>query len=164
MKIGFSTSNSVVSKIIRKLTKSKVSHTYIKCQVERYDVVLHANQHGVEFDKYNDFDRKFEIVAEYDLKLTAEQEDAFMAYAIRQLDRSYDFLGVAGFMWVLLNRSFGRKVKNPFSNKSAYYCSELIICSLQAAQFVGSELFDKDLVTPEELLVFLNTHPLAVKV
>ena len=163
MKIGFSTSNSLVSKIIRKITKSKVSHTYIKCQVEKYDVVLHANQNGVEFDKYTDFDRKFDIVAEYDLKLTAEQEDAFMLYAVRQLDRPYDFLGVAGFLWVLVNRSFNRKVKNPFSNRSAYYCSELIISSLQAAQFVGSEVFDKDITTPEDLLVFLDNHHLAVK-
>lgn len=163
MRIGFSTSNSVISKIIRKLTKSKVSHAYIKCQIEKYDVVLHANAHGVEFDKYDDFDRKFKIVYEYDLALTDEQERKFMEYAIRQLDRPYDFLGVAGFLWVLTNRSLGRKVKNPFRNRSSYYCSELILASLQAAGFDGADQLDKDLVTPEDLVVFLDNHPLAAR-
>lgn len=163
MKIGFSTSNSVISKIIRKLTKSKVSHTYIKCHIEGHDLVLHANQHGVEFDKYKDFKKKFKIVAEYDIKFVDAQEKVFLSHAIKQLDRPYDFLSVAGFLWVLLNKSFGRQVKNPFKNKAAYYCSELIVASLNAAHFPGVADLDRNITSPEDLLTFFDKHPLAVK-
>jgi len=163
MKIGFSTSNSVISKIIRKLTRSEVSHTYLKHNIEGHDLVLHANEHGVEFDKYVDFNRKFTIVAEYDLIMTDAQEKAFIFYAVQQVDRPYDFLALVGFAWVLLNKAFKRKIGNPFKNKAAYFCSELMLTSLQAAKFFGSEHLDRDLTTPEDLMGFLDKHPLAKK-
>lgn len=163
MRIGFSTSNSLISKIIRKLTRSKVSHTYLRHNIEGHELVLHANQHGVEFDKYSDFYKKFTIVAEYTLEMADAQEKAFVFYAIQQVDRPYDFLSLIGFGWVLLNKAFNRKVRNPFRNKSAYFCSELMVTSLQAAQFYNTDILDRDLTSPEDLMEFLNKHPLAKK-
>lgn len=156
MIVGFSKAKNILSRLIRWVTKSEVSHTFLRLKIKGQDMVLHSNQWGVNFDQYEDFVKHSDIVAQFEL--TMEQEDAAWDYALTKLDRPYDFLAIAGFAWVLLNKRFGRKTKNPFPNKSAYFCSELVIEALKAAEFPGSADLDRELTSPEDLINFLNIH------
>jgi len=158
MIIGFSTSKSILSRLIRWITKSKVSHTYLRLNIKGHDMVLHSNQHGVNFDQWEDFKANFEIVAEFELNIANEQESNAWNYAIAQLDKPYDFLAITGFLWVLLNKRIKRKVSNPFPNRSAYFCSELVIESLKAADFERANELDRELTSPEDLIKFLSSH------
>ena len=156
MKIGFSTSSHLFSKLIRILTKSKASHAYFRFGIDNEEVVCHANGTGVNFDYYKTFIKKNSVVKEYELLLTQENEKKVIAYVISQLDKPYDKLAVVGFAWVLINKAFGRKIKNPIRNKSAYFCSELTLEALKIVNFKGLDSLDRETTTPEDLMEFMD--------
>jgi hypothetical protein len=156
MIIGFSSTDMIFSRIIKWVTRSKASHSYVLILVEGELVVIHSNQHGVNCDYYERFKRTKQIVAEYQLLISEDKEQLAAATALKLLDKPYDFLSVFGFAWVLINRFFGRKVKNPFPNRSAYQCSEFVLEVLKSAGLEGIENLDRELVSPEDLIEFLN--------
>jgi len=161
MRVGFSSSNAIPSKIIRWFTRSKASHSYIRFEVEGEPILIEANAHGVVCEHYESFKKHNAIVAEFELNITQEQEHAIVAYALKQLLRPYDFPGLLGFGWVLLNKMIGRKVKQPFVEKSAYFCSELVIAALQSANFPLSHFLDRHITSPEDIIEFLDSSFLA---
>lgn len=156
MIVGFSKSKNILSRLIRWVTNSRVSHTFLRLEVKGQDMVLHSNQWGVNFDQWEDFSGHSIVVDQFNL--TMENEGSAWDYAISKLDRPYDFLAIAGFAWVLLNKRFGRKTSNPFPNRSAYFCSELVIEALKAADFPGAKDLDRELTSPEDLIGFLGEH------
>lgn len=158
MYIGFSTTGSVVSGIIRWLTRSKASHSFIRFQVAGEDVVLHSTSHGVNLDYYPKFAKKNKIICEHKITMTKANENKAIGYALKQLDRPYDYLAIAGFLWVLIAKSFGKKVKNPFPNRSAYFCSELTVNALKEAGFKSADKLDPELTSPEDLMEFIDNH------
>lgn len=164
MNIGFSTTSSLLSTLVRKLTRSKISHTYIKFLVAGENIVLHATQHGVNTDYYNNFVKKNRIYAEFKLNVSIDAQNKMLSYAIRQTDKPYDFISLVGFLWVIINKSFGRKTKNPFSSAGAYFCSELLVQTLKAGKFPNTDNLNSDNISPEDFLEFISNHKLAEKV
>ena len=158
MHIGFSTTDKIASRLIRWLTRSKVSHTFIRFKIAGEDVVLHATSHGVNLDYYPKFAKKNKIVEEYMLKLTDSDTNKVISGALKKLDRPYDYLSIMGFFWVLVAKSFRRRVKNPFPNRSAYFCSELVAKTLGAIEFPGAKDLDYELTSPEDLMEFMANH------
>ena len=164
MYVGFSTTGGVLSSLIRWITRSKVSHTFIRFNVYGEDMLLHSTQHGVNLDYYSKFKKKKKIVAEYKLTLTAPNEKSAISYALKKVDSPYDYLAILGFLWVLTAKSFGKKVKNPFPNRSAYFCSELVVRALMAANFKGADQLYPEKTSPEDLVVFFDNHIKAEKI
>jgi len=161
MRVGFSAGHVLLSKIIMKLTNSKASHSFIVFEAAGQELVIQANIHGVVCEHYDDFKKHSTIIAEYELLLTLAQEKAVLGYALQQLLQPYDVFALIGIAWVILNKKLGRKVKQPFRNRHAYFCSELIATSLQAANFVLSHQLDREMVSPEDMIEFLDSHPQA---
>lgn len=161
MRIGFSTSKKTLSGAIRWFTHSKASHSYILFTAEEEQLIVEANVHGVVCEHYEKFKTHNTIVAEFELSLTTEEEHKLVAYALKQLAQPYDFLAIFGFAWVLLNKMVGRKTKQPFRNRSAYMCSELVICALQSINFPLSHFMDREVTSPEDIIEFLDSHPRA---
>jgi hypothetical protein len=161
MRIGFSSRCSILSKTIRYLTHSKASHAYIVFSVGEEELVIQSGSKGVYCEHYEVFRQHAHIVAEYQLSITPKEENLILDYALKQLLKPYDYLAIVGFGWILLNKSFGRKAKQLFRNKSAYFCSELIIAYLQNANFPLSHLFDKEITSPEDIIEFLDMHLMA---
>jgi hypothetical protein len=157
MIIGLSTSNKITSRLIRWLTRSKVSHAYVRFEIAGEPLVIHATQDGINCDYYNHFIRHSIVVEEYDLLVDREKEKMALAYAVKQLDHPYDFLSIAGFVWVLINKTFGRKIKNPFRNRAAYNCSEFANHVLSRAGLDTSGL-DIETTSPEDISYFLKNH------
>ena len=139
MRIGLSSGREFVSKFIKWITRSEASHTFICFDVAGEEVVLHANQHGVNCTSHKKFTSNNDIVCEYDIKLTKANTDKALGHALRKLHSRYDYFAAFGFLWVLINKSFGRKVKNPMPNRSAYMCTELVVMALRKGNFPGSE-------------------------
>ncbi|MFA5023459.1 MAG: hypothetical protein WC523_00680 [Patescibacteria group bacterium] len=161
MRIGLSSSNSIISKAIKWLTCSKVSHSYIVFCAADEELVINAAYNGVICEHYELFKRRTSIMAEFEILLTPEEEHRVLSYSLKQLTKSYDFLAILGLAWVFLNKHLGRKVCQPFSNKSAYFCSELVICSLQSANFPLSHFMYREATSPEDVIEFLISHPRA---
>lgn len=164
MIIGFSTTDKIMSKIIKWATRSKASHAYIIIEVAGEPVVIHSNQHGINCDHYNKFVRGKKIISEYSLLINIDKEQLATSYAIRMLDEPYDFLSVIGFGWVLLCRALGYKVKNPFPNKSAYQCSEFALNVLRKAGLGGLDNLSRERVAPEDLINVLDNNIVANRI
>jgi len=158
MIIGFSTTNKIFSRLIKWVTGSKASHSYVLVTVAGEPIVVHSTHNGVNCDHYNKFKKDKKVVAEYELLIDEETEKNATAHALRLLDKPYDILSIVGFGWVLFCKSLGFKVKNPFPNRSAYQCSEFALTIMRKANLEGSEKFAKELVSPEDLISFVKDH------
>lgn len=157
MIIGFSTTDKIFSKIVRTLTNSAASHSFVQFECASEPLVLHANGHGVNIMHYNRFiKKKINIVAKYDVNISKDDEHKLLSYMLWRLGQPYDRLAIVGFLWVILNRVFGRKVRNPFRNKSAYFCSELLVGALRAANFPGSYKLGMEKTSPDDLMKFIE--------
>jgi uncharacterized protein YycO len=158
MRVGFSYGNSILSVIIKRITRSQASHSYIVFCVAGEELVVQANQHGVCCENYKTFKQHSNIVVEFELNASNEQEQKILSYALRQLLRPYDVLALLGFGWVLIGKALGTKFKQPFKNRAAYFCSELIMSSLKHGGFVIGNV-DPELTSPEDLIQILRNNP-----
>jgi hypothetical protein len=59
---------------------------------------------------------------------------------------------------------FGRKVKNPFPNKSAYFCSEFILLMLRAIGVQEAFKMDQETTSPEDLIELLDKLSIAKRI
>lgn len=136
MIVGFSYNNGIVSKIIRKMTRSECSHCYI--YDKEHGLVFHAQGASVKALSYENFKHKNTIV--WETPATSIDWD----WTIAQLGKSYGFLTLVGFCIPLL---FNKK--NPF-NDSDY----TLICSELVAKSMGIANAEK--VRPDQLLSHLR--------
>lgn len=163
MIIGFSTTNGIISTLIRWFTHSKVSHAYIVFNVAGEKLIIHSTEKGVNCDFYNRFIKNNKIVVEYEISVSEEEEKLALAEAIKLLDQPYDFMAIAGFVWVLTCRTFGVKVKAPFKNRSAYYCSELGLMLLKKLNMACPNM-ERELTSPEDLMECLDKNKKAKRI
>lgn len=164
MIIGFSTTDSIISRIIIWATRSEASHSYVLFYVAGELLVIHSGIYGVNCDYYKKFQKSNKIVSEFKLLIDPDKERHALAHAIHKLDNKYDFLSVIGFGWVLFNRVIGRRVKSPFTNQSAYHCSELALEEMRCAGLKDLDAYDRELTSPEDLIHCLSAHQQAKEI
>ena len=156
-KIGFSCSNSLISKLIRKVTKGETSHCFIMFNMEgsNYDpaLIFESGSKGPTFVEFSEFIKSDRIVAMFDSKVDLmEGIEAYSQY----LGKDYDFSGLIGGLFVMLGRAFGKVWRNPL-NTNKLTCIELTLGILTKAKYPGIEEFSKRCETPQDLLDFLWT-------
>ena len=126
--IGFSRRNSLFSLLIRLVTWSKVSHTYIQLyspRASRY-LIYEATPSGTKFTNLDHFVSKHEVVWEKGLTITDEQYKSIMQFCIDNLDRKYDWRDV---FWIFINKVkglFTERMVGPTTVVNSYICSELV--------------------------------------
>ncbi len=153
IRVGFSTSSNPVSWAIRRLTSSEVSHCFFIADLWGVACVLEATERGFVASPVSEFSKAHRIMTVCDLEL----EDApTMQQAVEILGRPYDFLGLVGFLWVLLGRKLGQPWKNPARSEDRLFCSEAIVRVLQKVKYPGASLLDPEQVSPQDLLSFLQ--------
>lgn len=156
IRVGFSTSRTPVSWAIRRLTRSEVSHCFFIADLWGVACVLEATERGFVASPVSEFSKAHRIVTVCDL----EVEDApTLQQAVELLGRPYDFLGLAGFLWVLLGRKLGRSWSNPARSEQRLFCSEAIVRVLHKIEYPGATYLDPEQVSPQDLLVFLRRSP-----
>lgn len=153
--VGFSTQNSLPSRIIRKITKSSVSHAWLllRGSFMGLDMVLEASSSGFHLTPYETF-RSRNIIVET-VEPVAPLDDG-VRLAASWLGSRYDFTGLLGSVIVQIGRWLRRKWRNPFDASRAMFCSEAIVYVLRAAKYPGAEGLDPSGTSPEDLLDFLT--------
>jgi hypothetical protein len=146
--IGFSTSYTIISKIIRWFTKSRVSHTYIAFDDSNLEkrIIMEANLYGYKLMQYECWIRKNKVVAEFVCK---EDLTKSLKYMAKELGKDYDFWSALG---LVVRRWVSKRYKNPFRNSRKMHCSEAITLFLQRTE-LALELDPKS-TTPEDLLQY----------
>lgn len=151
IKIGFSTTNSIWSKIIRRLTKANVSHTYIKFYDSTLgtDLVLHADYSGVQFELAEKFDIGNFTVEEYEIDDT--RLDKAVKNNLWHLGKKYNYYKMFNFIFfIMFKRWFVRKMKNPIVDAGKIICVDFIFYILNDAEitnlpigYIAPKLFSK---------------------
>jgi len=157
VRVGFSTSNRLVSRVIRLVTKSKVSHVWLLVSDSFLgtDMVMHATMGGFQMLGYEAFKKTHKVVAILDLQ---HPVDEGIRKAIPLLGFGYDYTGLFGAGFVIIGRWLKRKWKNPFQAPSKLFCSEIVTFVLQEGGLPGSESLDQSGSNPEILLDLLSTN------
>ena len=155
VRVGFSTqTDNVLSKVIRWITGSRVSHAWflIEDSFFRVPMVMEATETGFRLIPYDNFKAEGnDIIVVLE---TVYSLDAGVQEATRWLGERYDFAGLFGAIFVLLGRWLRRKWRNPLASAKAMFCSEAVVRVLQSAQYPGASVFDPASTTPQDLLDF----------
>ena len=151
VKIGFSTTDMLLSRIIRLVTSSKTSHCWFLFEAHGKQFVLQADIGGVRITPYSKWAKKWKIVAIVEPKYKVD-----LAPAWDMLDENYDYGGLLGNAWVYLGHLFKKKWKNPLNDARSLFCSELAVKVLQASNYPGADKLDPAATSPEEVFKLLT--------
>lgn len=154
--VGFSTSDAWYSRIIRKFTRAKCSHTFILLEKALLgeDLVLEEGTFGWSMRSRSDFEQGNTIVELVDPR---HPVDLGVRRALAWLGQRYDYSGLLGMFFVMLARARGWRIKNPLASPHANFCSEMNTRILQWSGYPGAHLLDPSTTTPEDLLEFLSS-------
>ena len=147
--VGFSHSTNLFSKLIMLVTRSQISHAYIRLSEDK---VYEASGLSVNEQVYEYFLTYETVVKEIQVELTDEQFAKGEAFRLASLGKPYSVGEVFGFAWILLMKSLGRKVANPFKGgTTSYVCSELVM------NYIGMDDSAENM-TPEDVYKLLMSN------
>lgn len=154
--IGFSKSNTLLSKIIRFIEGADASHTYIQWYSDKIGrvMVYEASGTQVNFTNLFQFSKKQIIVKEFNLNISDRTYTKLLQFCIDNARTPYGVKQLVGLGWVKLMGKFGIRVGNPFG-KGNYVCSTLVATILtNQLEFVIP--IDIRLMSPSDILTYLT--------
>ena len=153
--VGFSASNSWISKIIRWFRQSNVSHTFIIINRGDRLFVMEAGKRQVQIASY---DKHYAKNKGYVELYKPEVDDTTINKAIDDmmpyLERGYGYLQLVGFALVSLLQRIGINIDNPIG--TGIICSELVREYLLKLGFEEYRKLDRDTTAPDNLLALIK--------
>jgi hypothetical protein len=153
--IGFSKNKKILSKIIRWITRSGVSHTYIKYRQPDTDklVVCQASGLSVNIENYDLFLTHQEIHQEFDIHIDDCFWYAAQDFIATNIGKPYSIKQLVGMIVVLIGRSIGIGINNPFRDgMHSFICVEVV------ANIIG--ICGAENLTPEDVLQYIRSGQL----
>lgn len=156
IRIGFSTSATWHARVVRWMTRSKVSHAFFILENSFLgdDLVLEADPPDVHLRALSEFVKTNRIVKTVEMPETLR---VGISQAVRLLGRPYDYRAFFGVGLVVIGRWLRRKWRNPFNARKSLDCIEMIVSVLQLSGYPGSERLDATQLSPQQLMEFLST-------
>ncbi len=130
--VGFSTTNSLVSRVIRWFVKDKVSHTYIKFYDEFLGawLIMHADWPGVIIEDAELFEIHNTVIEEYEID--DPRLKATLRKNLRHLRKKYDYWNTIGWAWVITFKRWSKKkFRNLMDDPKKLMCTDFV------ARFIG---------------------------
>ena len=152
--IFFSTSNGLFSRAVRWVTRSRVSHSGLATYLHGVPVLVHADFGGVQVTTLKTFQRRNQVVFTFAGKDGIDLGPA-LASAAEDIGESYDYVGLLGYLVVMVFRRWGRRVQNPLAGAKSTVCSELVARVCQKS-VPGWSALDPEQTTPEDLLKLIE--------
>ena len=156
VRVVFTASSKVSSRIIRWLTRSPVSHVYIE-----YESVLWGGRWAAEATKGGvrkviAKKARHDVYAEFRCKFDVERG---LAAVSKYFGEDYDYIGVAIFgALIVLGRWFSVKVKSPFRSSKSQFCSEFVTRFFKGARLEGVAGWDVGKSSPGRLYRFCEKN------
>lgn len=157
--IGFSARRyNLLSRLIRWLTNSKYSHTFIviddvekiSCQTR----ILQASGWKVQVNTLDEYLKPGIDICIYLLDKSEEDKEKAIQYCNIFLKEPYGFFQLIGFLPVFFLRKLGIQIKNPISY--GVPCSELVWRFMNCLGISEIQKIDRDSITPEQELEVLE--------
>lgn len=159
MNIVFSTNNHVMSYLIRKATKSEVSHVSIRYSGDESHWMVEAKGgEGVAPGWWNYFLKKNKVVGTYKIKNIEERDlEKIVDDCLDiMIGKHYDYLAVFGILITyIVKKITGKEIKNFLGSSKNYFCSEFILrVSKVIEEQSNTKIYEGDfeLTSPEDLL------------
>ena len=136
--------NSLISRVIRWITKSRVSHVAVM-----YDdaLVIESWWNGVRIVKLSDLKKRCNFYGLICGNLTKQELDGTIEYLQNSYESKYDFIQI---ITIGLHKLFGFKIKD---NNKKYICSELVWEAYKSVGIdIAPQVDEKDDVVPGDLL------------
>lgn len=157
VRVGFSRTNTFISKAIRIITKSEVSHVYLRIEDEFLGVplILHSDKHpGVCVVHAPIFEADNQIIAEFEI------EAKLLDYSIRKnfslLGKEYDRWRLFAWAWVIaFSRWMKRKLQDPTEDPRKLICVDFVLLILNAAKVTNLQ---PGTMTPKDLYQFFQEN------
>ena len=150
----FSTTEWPLSKAIRALTKSKVSHCSIWFSVFGVELVLQASVGGVKFALANEWSKHNKIIRKFRFNVDVTRG---IQSALTLLNQKYDYIALLGYIPVMIAHWFGIKTKNWLASPNAVVCSEFILHVDAFDQIPEWSELEWETTTPQQLLDACST-------
>lgn len=158
MIVGFSTSKHLLSGLIRFVTRSSVSHAFMRFRVAGHDVTIGADHRGVHAESWERFKKTSTVISQYVVDLPWQP---LIPEVVADLGAGYDIPGFFGQAVVMFGTVFGKHWDNPWQKEDQWYCSEFCANLLSLA---GESLpFKPSVITPEILLGLMAKSPHATE-
>lgn len=159
--VGFSRPKSgfqPFSWLIRLVTWSPVSHTYIKFYSKTYQrwIIYQASGSKVNFIGAVAFDNAELVYKEFEIPVSTDTKNKTVEFAIDKSGLPYGMLQIVGIGWVLVAKLFGKNVSNPFYSTSSYFCSELLSTILNEI-IDNKEDLNPGTATPADVMAYIET-------
>jgi hypothetical protein len=158
-RIGFSTTNALLSRLIRRLTGSRVSHAFLVYRDVDFDreMVMEAVGAGFRIVPLDKFARHNRIVG---IVTPRHPIDEGLRSAVDWLGEGYDAPGLVGMAVLLAVRALRlrtRRMRNLLASRRALFCSEAVARACRACAYPG---FDRDpeTTTPQDLYAFFEAE------
>lgn len=153
IKLGFSYSDSYISRFIRWVTSSPISHTFLWIELDGKEFVAEASFTGFRLILKRNWD-KDNIV--YEIVEPIVPLDKGWESAEDWLGEAYGWKGLIGYGLVILARKLKRQLHNPFHEHRSLFCSEANAIVIQDSGWPGSEKLDPASMSPADLFAFLK--------
>lgn len=128
LRVGFSTTNSFMSRAIRWFIKSNISHTYIRFYDEFLgeELIMHADWPGVVIEHAELFEKQNKIAVEYEFN--DSRFKASLRKNLRLLRKKYDYWNIVGWAWVITFKRWAHlKMQNPIDDPKKLICVDFCV-------------------------------------
>jgi hypothetical protein len=151
VRIGYSTTGSILSRIIRFFAPGRATHTFIVFWDPAFaqDMILEAGWLGIVIKSLKAAREDREIVA---ILRPPQPVDDGLIFAAQWLGERYDYLGLVGMAGVLFWRRFGRRARNWLHSGHALFCSDAAALLMQKGGYQGAESLDPACCDPPALM------------
>jgi hypothetical protein len=154
--VCFSTSNGLVSRVIRWFSRAEVSHALITFYDETLDkvFVMEAGGRGFLLTPWAKWRQNHTLTCRYSLCISTRHQEESIRKLAEFLGSQYDYISLLGFVF----RRWVRRMRNPLDSPKRLVCSEAVAMFLRDA---GLEPFNEPATwTPGDLLAHARRDPL----
>ena len=126
--IGYSTTHSTIAKLIRRFTRSTVSHTYVRFfdPFLETEFVFHSDWPGVIVEDWKLFRLQNQVINEFEIDHPGVK--ASIQKNLEMLRKKYARWNLLRWAWfITFKRWIKRKVKNPTENPKEIICVDFTL-------------------------------------
>lgn len=149
--VGFSTTGGLLSRIIRFLTGSRISHCIVvhRSDVFAQEMVLEASGHGFRLLSWRRWDKANRLIALYRLELPDDRVRPGLQLLADRLGDAFDRLSLIGFLLRVCFRLKGV----PFNSRQKLICSEALALFLIEC---GVPIEDAGVLSPQDVFALVE--------
>lgn len=146
--IGFSTTDLLISKVIRWVTKSPTSHAFFLFDCNGVEMVFEASLFGTRLVPWKIFQNTEKVIKITKLPYSSQE---VMTPLLEDLSSPYDFGGLIGSSFVVIGRWFRKKWTNPWNDPHRSFCSEIVAKRLKDIGDPNLQDCNPSCMTPKDL-------------